>query len=393
MSGGVSAYTLVPIAAFAARVVAAIRAAGFAGVDLSQAVVTPASGGAARSLAEMAGPPDWLSGQAAYQLSWPVGGAQTAILSPKGQIALTTGSRASDLSNAYGSLQTTIGTASFAINDDLPDSSGRHVTVYAGYDEAQAQPGAGGLTFGREIDAVTLGGVAAPAASPGQPLSWGTGEGPGSTAGLWIASGGEHAGAADASFAIGIKDNGARFRAGIVFGAQALTDHGGTGYAARLARGHVLQWHDADDAEGPRIGSTVADAANAVSLRFEDAGVVFANADGAVLATVRQVAGAVNGATLTPGPAGAPVGLTADGADTDIDILLVPKGAGAVRVPARLEAGGDVCLGAAARSLGFYGAAGGRRPTVSGTRGGNAALTSLVAALAGLGLITDATTA
>jgi hypothetical protein len=47
--------------------------------------------------------------------------------------------------------------------------------------------------------------------------------------------------------------------------------------------------------------------------------------------------------------------------------------------------------GAAAR-LGFFGATAGAKPTVSGSRGGNAALQSLLAALAGLGLITDSTT-
>ena len=43
--------------------------------------------------------------------------------------------------------------------------------------------------------------------------------------------------------------------------------------------------------------------------------------------------------------------------------------------------------------LGFFGAAPGAKPTVAGSRGGNAALASLLSALAGLGLITDSTTA
>ncbi|MFI2620410.1 hypothetical protein [Streptomyces sp. NPDC018584] len=44
-------------------------------------------------------------------------------------------------------------------------------------------------------------------------------------------------------------------------------------------------------------------------------------------------------------------------------------------------------------TLGFYGATAVAKPTVSGSRGGNAALTSLLTALAQLGLITDTTTA
>ncbi len=42
--------------------------------------------------------------------------------------------------------------------------------------------------------------------------------------------------------------------------------------------------------------------------------------------------------------------------------------------------------------LGFYNAAPAAKPTVSGSRGGNAALASLLTALAGLGLLTDSTT-
>lgn len=42
--------------------------------------------------------------------------------------------------------------------------------------------------------------------------------------------------------------------------------------------------------------------------------------------------------------------------------------------------------------LGFYGEDGKAKPTVSGSKGGNAALTSLISALATLGLISDTTT-
>lgn len=44
-------------------------------------------------------------------------------------------------------------------------------------------------------------------------------------------------------------------------------------------------------------------------------------------------------------------------------------------------------------TLGFYGATAATKPTVTGSRGGNAALASLLTALATLGLITDTTTA
>lgn len=50
-------------------------------------------------------------------------------------------------------------------------------------------------------------------------------------------------------------------------------------------------------------------------------------------------------------------------------------------------------LDGAANQVGFFGATPAGRPTVTGSRGGNAALASLLSALASLGLITDGTSA
>jgi hypothetical protein len=58
-----------------------------------------------------------------------------------------------------------------------------------------------------------------------------------------------------------------------------------------------------------------------------------------------------------------------------------------------LTAAGNASLAGAAGTLGFYGAAGTARPTISGAKGGNAALGSLISALAALGLITDGSSA
>lgn len=52
-------------------------------------------------------------------------------------------------------------------------------------------------------------------------------------------------------------------------------------------------------------------------------------------------------------------------------------------------AGGNVQLGSGASTIGFYGATPGAKPAVTGSKGANAALTSLLSALATLGLITD----
>jgi len=276
---------------------------------------------------------DWLTpGTATYQLPWPVPGAHASVLSNVGQIALTTASRASDLSNSYGSLQTTIGTASFAMNDDVFATSARHVTVYAGYDEAQTLGGSSGLTYGREIDAVNFASAGTPA-TPGSPYHYGD------TDGLWLASGGQHTGVADATTAITVKNNGAPYQTGIVFGASSITMAGGFGYAMKLAKGHLIQWYDSSDVAGPNITSIVATAANSIGLQFQDGGATFVNAGGHAVASVQQIASAVNGVALTPSIAASPVAITAIGTDTNIELNLTPKGTGAVYTSAPFVAG------------------------------------------------------
>ena len=53
---------------------------------------------------------------------------------------------------------------------------------------------------------------------------------------------------------------------------------------------------------------------------------------------------------------------------------------------------GNIEVGATGDSVGFYGHGGATVPTVTGSRGGNAALTSLLTALASQGLITNSST-
>jgi hypothetical protein len=55
------------------------------------------------------------------------------------------------------------------------------------------------------------------------------------------------------------------------------------------------------------------------------------------------------------------------------------------------QVGGSAVFGAADKKLGFYGSAGINRPTVVGSRGGNATLASLLTLLASMGLIVDGT--
>lgn len=94
---------------------------------------------------------------------------------------------------------------------------------------------------------------------------------------------------------------------------------------------------------------------------------------------------ALTGGTLT-GPLTVEDALDVDGALTVGGYTVLQGG----------QTNGDLAvLGALAvtGNVGFYGTSAAAKPTVSGSRGGNAALASLLTALAGLGLITDSTTA
>jgi hypothetical protein len=66
---------------------------------------------------------------------------------------------------------------------------------------------------------------------------------------------------------------------------------------------------------------------------------------------------------------------------------------GGVTVTGGLVTGGNTQLAGATSVVGFYGAGGATRQTVTGSRGGNAALASLLTALASNGLIVDSSTA
>ena len=89
----------------------------------------------------------------------------------------------------------------------------------------------------------------------------------------------------------------------------------------------------------------------------------------------------VNWPTLQGASTGNGVVLGGAGSDANIDVAINPKGTGAIKLG----------LNPAGR-LAFFASAGSTKPSLSGSRGGNAALASLISALAGLGLLTDGTT-
>lgn len=79
-----------------------------------------------------------------------------------------------------------------------------------------------------------------------------------------------------------------------------------------------------------------------------------------------------------------------DAGSTLGDALILDRVSGNMIVPAAVNVGG--AFDHDGSTIGFYGATPAGKPTITGSKGGNAALTNLLGALAGMGLLTDSTT-
>ena len=84
---------------------------------------------------------------------------------------------------------------------------------------------------------------------------------------------------------------------------------------------------------------------------------------------------------------------TTIGGGSNNAIVIVPGAAGTNFAGITPSNSGGLLLGASGRPMGFFGTTPAAKPTVSGAKGSNAALASLLAALVALGLVTDTTTA
>lgn len=176
---------------------------------------------------------------------------------------------------------------------------------------------------------------------------------PGMTTGIWLGSGGELGGAdqpdnlSAASVGIGFISNDghtapkARFLKGIVFQSTSLkgTDGAtGEGIAMALANRHTLQWYGDTNGRLGAITCQTTDTVRAMRINLSDNGVLFQKTTGG------QTHFSVESTTGTPanfpvvraGVAGNPVQLAASGSDTNVDLLLAPKGTGNLNVSANI---------------------------------------------------------
>lgn len=135
---------------------------------------------------------------------------------------------------------------------------------------------------------------------------------------------------------------------GIAFANDALTGCDGTtgeGEALAMAKGHCLRWYAPSGTAdlGAQIKSDVTSAAGYSALHFIDNAIITKGVGGANGPRLSVSSGDVNYPVLASAAAGAPVVVSASGADTDISLKLVPKGAGKVQFGTHV-ANGDAAI-------------------------------------------------
>lgn len=262
---------------------------------------------------------DWLGAKVGYAMR----DATLAVVPWVGSdnvgagIAITAGVRSSD----FGGVSIWSG----AFNDSANKS------VYAYYGECHVMPtSSGGLAFAMELDPAQH--KTSVAATPYNVSLVGD-----QCIGLWIASGADSittgVGAVnDATCAIGIGKNPAKFRSGIVFKNDSLTGADGTtgtGTAIAMAKGHMLTWYNSS---GVVCGEIRGDGtvANGAAIRFDDAGILFLN--GGLVMNLPTVSSAVNWHQVLGSATGNPVEIQANGTDTNINFKITPKGTGLFQI-------------------------------------------------------------
>lgn len=138
---------------------------------------------------------------------------------------------------------------------------------------------------------------------------------------------------------------------------------------------------------GPTLSAIGTDTNISIALSSKNTGIIALNCNGVEVFRAASTAG-VDALQVVAGTGSAMV--SARGASADVSVIARGKGASGVQ----LQAGNaQVKIEVNTTGVGFYGTAPVAKPAVTGSRGGNAALASLLTALASQGLLTDSTTA
>lgn len=334
----------------------------------------------------------WLGFEASGFMTYFETSPQLEVVNTVGRIGTVSASRTSDQLDVNSSC---IGYGSYVAND-RNDGTRRGAWGFYGH---AASKGINSSTFGMELDVADVSGQTVAVSSPYSMTQ------DGMTACLWMGVGGEtvQAGvpATDyASMCMGIvttapSDPLSKYDKGIVVqnGAIQSTTRGFS-IAVEMPRLHRMQWvFDGTANPGGYIDSEATAATVRAGIVFVNDGIEYRDFAGSVATAVHRMTmtvNNVNGVNLNGSDAGAPAEIVARGSDTNLGLNIRAKGTGSGRLQApdttRKVEWSSV-------GLGFYGTAPIAKPTATGSRGGNAALASLLTQLAALGLITDGTTA
>lgn len=276
--------------------------------------------------------------------------SQSAILtnnSPGAAVALTLAARSSTLGALSGG---SIGLGFHVVNDNTVNPK----PAWGAYSEAHRLSEACGQIINLELDPINLGDY-----HPIGPVN----QNGKMTVGIQLANGGEpglDSGSTvvnDSSAALAVRNNGAKWGVGVVFGYNAIrgTDGAtGTGNAMLLGPRQRITWTDLNDAEMASVQSTLVDPASKTRLVFSDLGAIILGPTDNTVFVVRPTANAASyiavrgGTTSENGPV-----LEAVGGD-NADLRISTPGLGLIKYtnPNHL-----VATGSQAMSLGSTGPA------------------------------------
>ena len=167
-------------------------------------------------------------------------------------------------------------------------------------------------------------------------------------------------------------------------GSNPIISTNGGALALRPANGQV--------SIGTGTGSSYiyASGGNTVFQNQSATSILFNTNAGTTQFAVAHTANAVNYFNASGSATGNPLYITATGSDANISAYLRAKGTGYACL---VDGSGNRGVLVGTSTLGFFENTGTTKQTVTGSRGGNAALASLLTALAGYGILTDSTTA
>jgi hypothetical protein len=215
--------------------------------------------------------------------------SQVAVLSQIGAIGVLGGIRTSDIPTAEGDGEAMVG---FCVSNATTTGAKIGKDCWGGYFEARRMPGVHphNEAIGVEIDTVELNNVDVR-------LHPYTGVGHGLSIGMYLSSGGgvQEFGETphDASAALGIEHNGAKWHSGIVFGANALTGNNGTiGTAEAIAmpKGDEIRWYEpAAHSVAASIRSDAEDATRPVTMIFGVGSLTLSAAGGNTIVTITSL--------------------------------------------------------------------------------------------------------